>query len=79
VKSAWRKGLLAGLFAVTIPLGFSAMASGQAPLVVTDLELPRGLAPSGSDLLIAEQGTGQILRVTKAGTVSVVAEGLRRH
>jgi hypothetical protein len=76
VKASWRRGLVTIVFALTTPFVFGAIASGQEPLVVTDLELPRGIAPSGSDLLIAEQGTGQILRVTRAGTVSVAVDDL---
>jgi hypothetical protein len=51
-------------------------ASTAGELVLTDLGAPRGLSCDGSYLYIAEQATGNVLRVSQQGTVSVVASGL---
>lgn len=68
--------LALGLLAVAVPVVLAGAASGQNELVITDLAAPRGLSISGSNMLIAEQGSGNILSVTAQGTVSVVASGL---
>ena len=70
-----RKALV-GLLAVIVPVVLAGGASGQGELVITDLVGPRGLSQNGTYMLIAEQGTGRVLQVTKQGTVSVRAEGL---
>jgi hypothetical protein len=70
-----RKALL-GLMAVIVPIVLAGGALGQGEIVLTGLEAPRGLSNNGSYMLIAEQGTGRILQVSKAGTVSVVVDGL---
>jgi hypothetical protein len=62
--------------AVIVPVVLAGGASGQGELVITDLVGPRGLSQNGTYMLIAEQGTGRVLQVTKQGTVSVRAEGL---
>jgi len=68
--------LASGLLALAVPVVLAGAASGQNELVITDLSGPRGLSVSGSEMLIAEQGTGNVLRVTQQGTVAVVASGL---
>jgi hypothetical protein len=67
--------LALGLLALAVPVVLAGAASGQNELVITDLSGPRGLSVSGSEMLIAEQGTGNVLRVTQQGTVAVVASG----
>jgi hypothetical protein len=64
------------MLAAIVPAVLVGSAAGQDGLTITDLQAPRGLSTDGSYLYIAEQGTGSILRVTPAGTVSVVGTGL---
>ena len=75
VKLSIRRAFI-GLLALMVPVVLAGSASGQGGLVITDLSGPRGLSANGSQMLIAEQGTGNVLRVTPQGTVSVIASGL---
>jgi hypothetical protein len=67
---------LAALAALTAAIGIAGTASADDPIVITGLEAPRGLTSIGSQVLIAEQGTGSILRVSDLGTKTVIATGL---
>jgi hypothetical protein len=60
--------------AMALALGSGAFA--QNGILLTDLSAPRGLNPAGSDVLVADQGNGRILRVTPLGTVGVVVDGI---
>jgi hypothetical protein len=57
-------------------LSLLGSASANDPLVVTGLKAPRGITSIGHQVLIAEQGTGRILRVSDTGTQTVIASGL---
>jgi hypothetical protein len=75
-KLSIRRAML-GLAAVIVPVVVMASAaSGAGEIVLTGLEAPRGLSNNGSYMLIAEQGTGRILQVSKSGTVGVAVDGL---
>ena len=70
------RSVLLSLVALVVPLVAVGGASTAGELVLTDLGGPRGLSCDGSYLYIAEQATGNVLRVSEQGTVSVVASGL---
>jgi len=61
---------------VAVPLALAGTASGQGGLVLTDLGAPRGLSSTGSHVLIADQGGGRILNVSRFGTIGVIVDGL---
>lgn len=66
---------LAAVAALTVALTIAVGSEADTLFVAKDLKSPRGITSIGSQVLIAEQGTGRILRVSDKGTTTVIASG----
>lgn len=76
-RSHRRVFALAG--AITLALAATVAAAQPAPPgtpIATGLSNPRGLSAAGSDVIVAELGAGNIVRINADGESSVVVSGL---
>ncbi|MGE0058890.1 MAG: ScyD/ScyE family protein [Dehalococcoidia bacterium] len=76
MKKPSAKVLVAGLAATAVSLSLFGSASADDPFVATGLKAPRGITSIGHQVLIAEQGSGRIVRISDSGTKTVIASGL---
>ncbi len=75
LRARWLVVVAAALVALGIGVAWSEFS--ESTPIAADLSAPRGLstAPNG-DLLVAEQGAGQILQIEDTGRVTVLVDGI---